>query len=469
MKVLLTHGYFISDDPREQLIMKPYPPLGILYISSYLKARNISCEVIDSTFISPDQWKQQMNFSKPEIIAIYVNLMTKIRVLDLISWLKAHPLLNTVPVVLGGPDVTHNAADYLKAGANMLVIGEGEESFYQICLHYFSNKKLPADTAGTAFIDAQGEVKVLPPREKIRDIDTLPFPDRAAIPMHLYLQAWKKHHGLSAMSVSTQRGCPYTCKWCSTAVYGQSYRRRSPANVAEELKLLVQSYAPDTFWFVDDVFTVSHKWLESFRNILRESGLKIRFECITRADRLNEDIIKLLSESGCFRVWIGAESGAQEIIDAMDRRVDVAHVGEMIRVAKKYGIQAGTFIMLGYPGENRRHISETIAHLKASLPDIFTITVAYPIKGTRLFEEIKDKLEPGFEWNVATDRQREFKRLYPKRYYEIAVRKVVNQVESHRCAMQGDGLSAKAFKHRLRYISADLFMRFFEWRQWMKN
>src|SRR5690606_15878093 len=149
----------------------------------------------------------------------------------------------------------------------------------------------------------------------------------------------------------TQRGCPYTCKWCSTAVYGQSYRRRSPQNVVQELKEIYQNYNPNAIWFVDDVFTVSHKWLNEFAQTLQHNQLTIKFECITRADRLNIEVLQTLKKAGCFRVWIGAESGSQKIIDAMDRRVDVQQVREMIQEAQKLGIQAGTFIMLGYPGE----------------------------------------------------------------------------------------------------------------------
>ena len=133
------------------------------------------------------------------------------------------------------------------------------------------------------------------------------------------------------------RGCPYTCKWCSRAVYGQTYRRRSPEKVVDELAQLKQRYDFDTIWFVDDVFTISHRWLEGFRDALVNRGLDLRFECITRADRMNETVIRLLKESGCFRVWIGAESGSQSVIDAMDRRVDVQQVRTMIRATRAAG------------------------------------------------------------------------------------------------------------------------------------
>ena len=102
----------------------------------------------------------------------------------------------------------------------------------------------------------------------IKDLELLPLPARHKIDIKSYLNTWKKHHGESSLTINTQRGCPYTCKWCSTAVYGQSYRRRSPESVIDEIEKMQKDYDVDSFWFVDDVFTVSHKWLESFAAVV---------------------------------------------------------------------------------------------------------------------------------------------------------------------------------------------------------
>ena len=263
----------------------------------------------------------------------------------------------------------------------------------------------------------------------------MPLPNRQKIDLQQYLDAWKKAHGHSAVSVSTQRGCPYTCRWCSTAVYGQSYRRRSPRAVVDEIEWLQAHYDFDLIWFVDDVFTVSHNWLNEFHDELQRRDVRVAFECITRADRLNEEVIQTLKKCGCFRIWIGAESGSQRIIDAMDRRVDVQQVRDMIRAARQAGIQAGTFIMLGYPGETEADIRETVEHLKASNPDLFTITVAYPIKGTGLYEEVQSTAFSALPWADHTDRDLDFQRAYPRRYYDFAVRWTVNAVHWHKAGV----------------------------------
>lgn len=421
MKILLTHGYVLAEDRKEQKIMRPYPPLGILYLSAYLEKHGISHMVFDTTFSSTKNLLQLIHEEQPNIIAFYVNLMTKINVLSIIRTLNEHGFQEKSRIVLGGPDVTYNQENYLKHGADILVLGEGEETFFELCN---SDDLSPASLRkinGLAFME-NGRLTRTGVREKISNLDDLPWPNRKNIDLNAYLSVWKKHHGASSVNVSTQRGCPYTCKWCSTAVYGQSYRRRDPGEVVKELRFIRDEYKPDHIWFVDDVFTVSHVWLHKFVEELSKAKVKIAFECITRADRMNKEIVMLLKKAGCFRVWIGAESGSQRVIDAMDRRVSVDQVREMLLAARSAGMETGTFIMLGYPGESKEDIQATVQHLKKSNPDHFTITLAYPIKGTRLYEEVEANMTRPPEWNFSTDRDTDFKRTYSRSFYRHAMR-----------------------------------------------
>ena len=431
MKVLLTHGYFLNEDPAELRIMKPYPPLGILYISAFLNEKGIENKIFDTTFASKENLKKFLVDEKPDYAAIYVNLMTKLNVLEIIRFIKTKIELSHSKIILGGPEVRYNAVDFLKHGADYVVIGEGEETTFEL-ISTLEEKKDVSKVQGVGYLNTNSEPIFTPERTLIKDINDLPFPNRNGINIKDYQIAWKNKHNQDAVSISTMRGCPYTCKWCSRAVYGLTYRRRSPKKVVEELKFIKDNYNPDSLWFVDDVFTISHKWLFEFNEDLKKNNLKINYECITRADRMNEEVIATMKESGCFRVWIGAESGSQRIIDAMDRRVKVEQVRKMIQLSKKYGVETGTFIMLGYPGETENDIEETINHLKQSNPDHFTITIAYPIKGTEFFQEIETKQTEAFSWESKTDRDRNYKRTYPKKYYNFAVRRVVNEVNYYK-------------------------------------
>jgi len=431
MSLLLTHAYYLLEDPKEQQIMKPYPPLGLLYISAYLKEQGISNDVFDSTFATQKEQLTYITNKKPDVVAIYTNLMTKVKVVELIKELRSNARYGFPKIVLGGPDITYNTENYLqKAAAHFLILGEGEETLYEL-YNAILFKKDVSEVNGIAYLE-KGKVCKTPARIKMKDLSLLPLPNREAIPMEKYLDTWKTHHGASSMTVSTQRGCPYTCKWCSTAVYGQSYRRRPAKKVVEELQLLKTRYNPDAIWFVDDVFTVSHKWIRSFHEEITKTNAIIPFECITRAERLNDEILQLLKEAGCFRIWIGAESGSQKIIDAMDRRVDVDVVKKAIQKTNRLGMETGTFIMLGYPGEDEADINTTIQYLKEANPTHYTITVAYPIKGTSLYNEIEDKITVQPDWNTSTDRQIDFRRTYPRKFYDFAVKRVVNEVDFER-------------------------------------
>lgn len=429
MSILFTHAYYLSDDPKEQKIMKPYPPLGLLYVSGYLKSKNISNDVFDTTFSNQTTQLEFILEKKPKVICIYTNLMTKIEVIKLMKILKTETY-NIPKIVLGGPDVTYNVENYLKAGADFLVIGEGEETTFELYQAIINNSDIH-QINGIAFIENNLIIQTKA-RTKFKELNELPLPNREAISMQKYLETWKNNHGKSSMTISTQRGCPYTCKWCSTAVYGQSYRRRPAHLVVEEMKMLKEKYNPDAIWFVDDVFTVSHKWLTEFHSEITKKNAIIPFECITRAERLNDEILQLLKEIGCFRIWIGAESGSQKIIDLMDRRVDINHVKKMIQDTNAIGIETGTFVMVGYPEETIEDIDKTIQYLKEAKPTQYTITIAYPIKGTSLYNEIEDKITIQPEWESSTDRDIDFERTYSRKFYKYAVSKVVNEVEANR-------------------------------------
>ncbi len=301
MNLLLTHGYFLAEDPKEQEIMKPYPPLGILSITAYLRQQGMQPTVYDTTFSTFQEFKAYVLQHRPSYIGVYTNLMTKLRVLDILRFVRNSPELVGTKIFLGGPEVTYHVDNFLAQGVDAIVIGEGEESTHELLTAWEQNSSLDS-VPGLAFLDTEGRTVRTAPRPLLKAIDTLPAPARDAINLNAYIQTWRKHHGRSAVSVNTMRGCPYTCHWCSRAVYGNSYRRRSPAVVVDEIESITSTYNPDTLWFVDDVFTISPKWLRGFAEEITARGVNIPFECITRADRLSEEMVDLLVKSGCYRV-----------------------------------------------------------------------------------------------------------------------------------------------------------------------
>ena len=458
MSLILTHGYFLEEDETEKKIMRPYPPLGLLYVSAYLEQQKVDHEVFDSTFSSEEKWVDFVLKNQPKVIAIYTNLMTKVKIIQLINRVKSEPILSETKILLGGPDLTYNWENYLKNGADFLVIGEGEETMLEFCKQHFGNQNYN-EVTGLCYKSEKGDLIKNDARIKIKTVDEIPLPNRKKIDLTKYLETWEKHHGKATLNISTQRGCPYTCQWCSTAVYGQSYRRRSPKMVVDEVEHLIKEYNPGALWFVDDVFTVSHKWLKAFSEEMQNRGISIPFECITRAERMNEEVLAQLKAAGCFRIWIGAESGSQRIIDLMKRQVDINKVSEMMQLTRKFGIEAGTFIMVGYPTETQEDIDLTIDYLKEANPDQFTITVAYPIKGTGLYNQIEKDIIEQPDWATSTDRQIDFKRTYSRSFYDFAVRRIVNEVNYHKLKVSGKPMSKTALKFKAKSLASALKMK----------
>jgi anaerobic magnesium-protoporphyrin IX monomethyl ester cyclase len=425
--LLLTHGYFLGEDPKEQQIMKPYPTLGVLYLSAYLKRAGFGVEVFDSTFASRADLERKLA-EGPGVLGVYTNLITRASVLRILG--KAHELGWTC--VVGGPESANYPHEYLARGADVVVIGEGELTMEELlpALATRGAHRLHG-IAGTVFRDEDGEIVRNAPRAQIEDIDSLPWPDRGAIDLPRYVDAWRTHHGMGSVNLITARGCPYKCRWCSHAVFGYTHRRRSPVDCANELESIVELYAPDQVWYADDVFTIHHRWLVEYDAELRKRGIRIPFETISRADRMrasraraqeDEAIIRTLAEMGCWRIWIGSESGSQKILDAMQRDVTVEEVQWASRAARRHGIQVGMFLMWGYEGETFEDIEATVEHVKRAEPDTFLTTVSYPIKGTPYFEDIRDRVTLAGAWESSTDRDFTVGGRPPRAYYDLADR-----------------------------------------------
>lgn len=435
MDILLAHGYFLYEDPHELKVMRPYPPLGILYISSYLKAKGLAVEVFDSTFSSLDTFQSLIVRERPNIVGIYTNMMTKRNVLAMTACCKQHG----ATVILGGPEPRYYARDYLHAGADIIVNGEGEVTLEELIPHLTKHGLTRLDRIqGIQFLDDDGIVVETLPRVLMQDLSANPWPDREAIDIPQYMRVWKENHGQSSVSVIHARGCPYTCKWCSHSVYGNTHRRRTPEDAADELLWIKERYNPDLIWYADDVFTINHRWFFAYADALKVRGVRIPFECISRADRLNQTVVDKLAEMGCYRLWNGSESGSQHVLDAMDRKVKVQDVQAKTHMLQAAGIETGMFIMLGYDGETLADLEATVEHLKISNPDVFLTTVAYPIKGTPYYSTVESRILSDQPWDQRSDRDLTVAGRYSRRFYSFATRWMVSEVALSKARQRQD-------------------------------
>jgi len=438
--LLLTHGYFLYEDPKERQIMKPYVPLGILYICSHLRSKGFAVEVFDTTFSTPQDLIRHLQTEKPSVLGVYANLMTRKKVIEFVRIAREAGW----KTVVGGPEPGAYVREYLEAGADVVVMGEGELTMEELlpALRQNGNARL-AEIKGIAFLSEGGQAIETAPRPQISDLDAQPWPARDAIDAMRYVRTWREVHGKGSLSMITARGCPYRCKWCSHQVYGMTHRRRKPRAVVDEVEWLLATYQPDMMWIADDVFTIHHGWLREYAAEMRRRHLRVPFECISRADRLNAEAADLLAELGCFRLWIGSESGSQKILDAMDRGVTVEQVQDSVALLKSRNIQTGMFLMWGYEGEELEDIEATIEHVKRSDPDIFFTTVAYPIKGTPYYKQVRDSLVQLKPWGETSDREITLTGRRSARFYEFADHLLRDEVQLARMLRSGSEPAAE--------------------------
>jgi radical SAM superfamily enzyme YgiQ (UPF0313 family) len=256
-------------------------------------------------------------------------------------------------------------------------------------------------------------------------LDSLGSPDRSLIDIYEYRDVWLEDHGFAMATVMTSRGCPYACNYCSNPIapFGRRYTYRSAKNVVDELEELIVKYGFDRIWFADDVFTINRERTIALCKEILNRGLKFKWSCLTRADRVDEEMLKLMKKAGCEQIFYGLESGAQEMLDAMNRNMKVETMRKGLLTTKKVGIRIHTFVMVGYPGERYEYLLKTLDFMKEILPDEYSFTIAYPLPGTKLYNLVDFKEDPELEWESPNENKFLFKSDMPQQALRFFIEK----------------------------------------------
>jgi len=405
--ILFGQSYYLRFDPKLWEAMQPYPPLGTLYAASYLRQRGYDVALFDAMLAeSEDEWQQALDHHHPHFAILYednFNYLSKMCLLrmrtaafKMMDMAKARGCV----VIAAGADMTDHSGLYLEHGADFVLLGEGEETLGELIDSLTGRSRQdPYQIIGLA----SPKTLYASRRPDIRDLDALPFPAWELVDIPRYRKIWEDRHGYYSMNMVTTRGCPYHCNWCAKPIWGQRYNFRSPENVAAELKWLKESYHPDHIWFADDILGLKPGWMEKFSDYVRQDNAAIPFKCLQRADLVNEGGAAALKEAGCKTVWIGAESGSQKILDAMDKGDQVGDIYSAARLLHKNGIKVGFFLQFGYPGEEWSDIQKTLKMVRECMPDDIGISVSYPLPGTKFFERVKLELGEKQNWVDSED------------------------------------------------------------------
>ena len=436
--ILFTHSYFLQFDPKQWQQGQPYPPLGTLYAAALMRDNGYEVSLFDTMFVNnPSDVKIELANNKPGFFVIYddgFNYLTKMCLTNMreaaFSMCKMAKAEGCI-VIVSSSDSTDRYAEYLSEGADFVIIGEAEHTLLELAGHVKNWLNDYSSIKGIAF-KKNGEVVKTPCRPVIRNLDALPLPAWDLENMALYRQAWMKSAGYFSLNMSTTRGCPFKCNWCAKPIYGNRYNSRGTENVVEEIKLLKYKYKIDHIWFCDDIFGLKPGWVKELAALLEKEKISIRFKIQSRADLLaEEETVKALAQAGCENVWIGAESGSQKILDAMDKGVTVEQINDATLLMKKHGIKPSFFIQFGYPGELKDDIRLTIDMINKLLPFEIGISVSYPLPGTSFYEKVKVDLRKKTNWTDSDEMALMFHNTFPPSYYKQLHRYVHQNYHKH--------------------------------------
>jgi anaerobic magnesium-protoporphyrin IX monomethyl ester cyclase len=412
-QVLFGQSYYLRFDPKLWAAMQPYPPLGTLYAAAYVRRRGYAVALFDAMLAGSEaEWEQALQREQPSFAVLYednfnyLSKMCLLRMREAAFRMIGMARVHACTVIVAGSDASDHAAEYLAAGAQYVIVGEGERTLGELLDALSGRQDTPLTSIlGLVYAEAASGATVRTARRPdIKDLDALPFPAWDLVDVPRYRGLWLRRHGSYSMNVVTTRGCPYHCNWCAKPIWGQRYHSRSPENVVAELQWLRDTYHPDHLWFADDILGLTPDWLSRFADLLQQRQIRIPFKSLHRVDLLLKgNTVEALRRAGAQTVWVGAESGSQKILDAMEKGTRVEQIAEATRRLQAAGIGVGFFLQFGYPGETREDIELTLQMVRACRPDDIGMSVAYPLPGTKFYQAVQRQLGDRQNWVDSAD------------------------------------------------------------------
>lgn len=423
--ILFTHSYFLRFDPKQLALGQPYPPLGTLYAAALMREHGYNVSLFDTMFChQPEEVNAALLSTAPQFFVLYddgFNYLTKMCLTNMrqaaFSMCKLAKAQGCT-VIVSSSDSTDRYGEYLKEGADFVIVGEAEHTLLELIDNIKDGESAYNEIPGLAFIK-NGQPRKTPARPVLKDLDSLPLPAWDLIDIEPYRKSWLKNAGYFSINMSTTRGCPFKCNWCAKPIYGSRYNSRSPQNVIREIKLLASLFNMDHIWFCDDIFGLKPGWIIEFAQLIQRENISIRFKIQSRADLLaDEHVVAALAAAGCENVWIGAESGSQKVLDAMDKGITVEQISIATHAMKRNGIKPSFFIQFGYPGEDKADIAQTVKMINKLLPFEIGISVSYPLPGTIFYERVKDDLHKKTNWTDSDEMALMFSNAFSPSYYK---------------------------------------------------
>ncbi len=430
LNILVTNTYFYYFDKKQWRAKRPYPPLGSLYASAVLKQADDKVHFFDNCLEkNTNAFKEEIRKNKIDVLVIYddgFNYLTKMcltvmreAAMEMGQFAKKMGILT----IISSSDSTDHASLYLENGFDYVILGEGEDSLKDL-VSAISEGRSKGEVKGIAYL-SDGKLVSNRGREIIRTIDDLPDPSWDLLDISPYRKIWMENHGYFSLNISTTRGCPYKCNWCAKPIYGNRYNSRSPERVVNEMMYLQDAFGVDEFWITDDIFGLKPGWVQSFNEIIQKENRQFNYKIQSRADlMLKDNNLTAMVDSGLSEVWIGAESGSQKVLDAMDKGITVEQIRQVTEKIKARDRKICFFLQFGYLGEEKEDIEKTVEMMLDLMPHDIGISVSYPLPGTGFYEKVKNQLVDKANWTDSDDLDVMYEAPYSKAYYRKLHRRV---------------------------------------------
>jgi len=436
-KIFFTHSYFLRFDRKQWTTAQPYAPIGTLYAASVMRQQGYDVHFFDTMFSkSADEVIPAIEKHHPDFFVIYDDGFNYLTKMCLTNMREAAFRMSKLAkqrgctVIISSSDSTDRYEEYLSEGADFILLGEAENTLGELT-RAIKNKEDLLQIPGIAYKEKDAIIKTTK-RNVLKDLDNIPFPAWDLIDMEPYRKMWLRSKGYFSMNMTTTRGCPFKCNWCAKPIYGNRYNSRSPQNVVDELKMLKEKFQFDHIWFCDDIFGLKPGWVHAFADLVEKEKLDFKFKIQVRADLLlQEEYIRDLARAGCENAWMGAESGSQRILDAMDKGITIEQIKKSTSLLKQHGIRPSFFIQFGYLGETMEDIKKTIRMINELLPCELGISVSYPLPGTVFYEKVKAQMKEKTNWTDSDELALMFRNTYPPPFYKQLHRYVHKSYRTH--------------------------------------
>ncbi|HEU5134679.1 MAG TPA: radical SAM protein [Steroidobacteraceae bacterium] len=430
LSILVCHSYFLRFDQKQVQRAKPYPPLATLQVAALLRGAGHEVSFFDSMLAENlERFERQLDVMRPQLVVFYednFNFLSKMclgRMREACCRMIGLVRARGARLIAAGSDASDAPAHYLGAGADAVLHGEALGELVAIVDRLNGDISLGAHAlaAGLPHVSIAGAAGP----ERSRAVARLPEPVAAPLPawdlvdVEKYRRVWTKAHGHFSLNMAASRGCSFRCNWCAKPIWGNQYIQRSPRETAAEMIHLRRHYRPDHIWFADDIFGFKADWVDEFAAALAENGGGIPFTIQLRADLVGARMTESLRAAGCREIWLGAESGSQRILDAMNKGTRVGEILKARRLLGAAGMRVGFFLQLGYLGEDIDDILATRALVREARPDDVGVSVSYPLPGTKFYEMVKEQLGAKRHWQESNDLEMMFAGTYRSDFYRL--------------------------------------------------